>query len=423
MTTMTVVADFASKTLSKPREFAPAAGESAPAIACQYSVYNSIRDVDAREWNSVRSPRSDPFMEPGFIEAVERSMASVCRFRHVVVRDKQGLPIAAACLSSYTVDGASLAEGFAKTVLSAVGRVWPWLARNTIVMCGLPVSTGDSHLRFAPHADRASVLAILDRLVSEFAAAERARFIIFKEFNAEGCRDLGTLADLGYRQADSYPMNYAVSNYASFENYLSQVRSKKRRMLKGSIKKFAKGGFRVVTLTGREGAADLYTDQVHRLYEAVLSRSKVQFEHLPADFLRELARRLPDNTSFTYVFRGAEPVAFAASVYSETTFHGLVLGIDYDVNREHEVYFNVLFQSLDVALRRRAHDILLGQTADTTKHAKLDIYQAPISIYVKGAKRTIRAALKLAFPLFFPPRPAAYLRDPDDETDDATENG
>ncbi len=386
-----------------------------PSIACKYSVYESIGDVDADEWNSVRTPSNDPFMELGFIESVENSMRTVCRLRYVVIRDKDDQAVATACLSSYTVDGASLAEGSAKVVLSAIGRLWPWLMKNTIVMCGLPISTGDSHLRFAPEADRASVLAILDRLVCEFAKTERARFIIFKEFNAEGCRDLGTLDSLGYRKADSYPMNYATTRYRDFEDYLSQIKSKRRRMLRGSLKKFAKGGFRVVTLTGREGAADHYTDKVHRLYEAVLSRSKVQFEYLPAEFLREMARRLPDNTSFTFVYRGDEVVAFAASVFSDKTFHGLVLGIDYEMNREYELYFNVLFKSLDVAFRHGAHDILLGQTADTTKHAKLDIYQAPISIYVKGAKATIRAALKVAFPLFFPPRPAAYLRDSDDD--------
>ncbi len=196
------------------------------------------------------------------------------------------------------------------------------------------------------------MLAILDRLICEFAREERARFIIFKEFNADGARDLKGLESLGYRQADSYPMNYAVSDYRDFDDYLARIRSKKRRMLRGSLRKFAKGNFRVVTLTGREGAADHYTDRVHRLYEAVLSRSPVQFEYLPAEFLRELARRLPDNTSFTYVYRGDEVVAYAASVFSETTFHGVVLGIDYDLNREYELYFNVLFKALDVAFRR-----------------------------------------------------------------------
>ena len=118
--------------------------------ACQYTVYKSIREVDAEEWNALRNASRDPFMDPGFIEAVENSMGSVCRFRHVVVRDKAGRPLAAACLSSYTVDGAALAEGSAKVILTAIGRVWPWLTRNTMVMCGLPISSGDSHLAASP---------------------------------------------------------------------------------------------------------------------------------------------------------------------------------------------------------------------------------------------------------------------------------
>jgi predicted N-acyltransferase len=81
------------------RRFVPASTGSAAPVACQFSIYDSIRDVDVDEWNRVRNPRHDPFMDPGFIEAVENSMGTVCRFRHVVVRDKSGTPIAAACLS------------------------------------------------------------------------------------------------------------------------------------------------------------------------------------------------------------------------------------------------------------------------------------------------------------------------------------
>jgi hypothetical protein len=36
---------------------------------------------------------------------------------------------------------------------------------------------------------------------------------------------------------------------------------------------------------------------------------------------------------------------------------------------------------------------------------------------------TPRAALKLAFPLFVAQRPAAYVRDTDDEASDSSENG
>jgi predicted N-acyltransferase len=390
-----------------------AATIDAPAIATQFSLYNSVGEINADEWNSIRTA-DDLFMSLPFIEAIENSMRSDCRLRYVIIRERDGRPVATACLSAYSIDGASLAQGFSKTLCQAIARVCPWLMKHTMVMCGLPMSTGDSQLRFAPHADRASVLAILDRLVRQFAKSEGARLILFKEFKTEGCRDLESLGSLGYRKADSFPMNLATTRYRDFEDYLSQVKSKKRRMLKSSLKKFAKGGFRVVEVTGREGAAELYTDKVHRLYENVVNRSKIQFERLPAEFFRELARRLPDNTSYIFVYRGDEPVAFSSSVFTDKSFHGLMLGIDYEVNREHELYFNMLFKSLDSAFRRGVHDIELGQTADSTKQGKLDTYQAPLSLYVKGGRWTAQVALDVAFPYLFPPRPISYQRDEDD---------
>ncbi len=114
---------------------------------------------------------------------------------------------------------------------------------------------------------------------------------------------------------------------------------------------------RVVELYGRDGVADLYTDAVHKLYKAVADRSDVQFEQLPPEFPRELARRMPDNTVFTLIYRGQEIVGFSLSLVSETTFHGMVLGVDYEVNAEAEVYFNLLYQSIDSALRHGAGDL------------------------------------------------------------------
>ena len=114
---------------------------------------------------------------------------------------------------------------------------------------------------------------------------------------------------------------------------------------------------RAVHLFGRVGVPDLYTDEVHRLYEAVVSRSAVQFEHLPPEFPRELARRMPDNAVFTFVYRGLEIVGFSMALVSDTTFHGLVLGVDYGVNAQAEVYFNLLYHSLDFAFRHGARDI------------------------------------------------------------------
>jgi predicted N-acyltransferase len=377
----------------------------------QFEVYDSIGRVDPGEWNSLRDAESDPFMDPRFIEAVEIGFAKTCRFRHVIVRDSQRRPMAIACLSSYSIGGASLAQGRARKVLAGLERVAPWLFKSKLILCGLPVSAGQSHLRFAPEADRAAVLRCLDRVARQFARREWARLILFKEIDEAGCTALSPLESLGYRRADSFPMNRVEPGSRDFADYLSKFPSKKRVAIRRSQKRLSENGLRVVELFGRDGVADLYTEEVHRLYEAVVNRSAVQFEHLPVEFPRELARRMPDNTVFSLIYRGKEIVGFAMSLASKTTFHGMVLGVDYDANADAELYFNLLYQSMDSAFRLGAEEICIGQTTDALKHDKLGCYQVPLSIYVKGGRWTMRAVLKAGFSSIFPPRPLLYPRE------------
>ena len=375
-----------------------------------HSIYQSIHEVNWDEWNCLRDASRDVFMDPQFIAAIENSLTD-CRYRHVVVRDGNGRPMATACLSSFVLDGVSLAQGASRKVLELVSRVVPRLVRSKLILCGLPVSAGQSHVRFAPDADRETALRIIDSVAREFAAAERARLIIFKEIDPDGCRELAPLVALGYRRADSFPMNLAVSDYRDFDDYVAHVNSDKRRKIRRSQQKFLKSGLRVVQLYGRDGAAEIYTDDVHRLYEAVAEGSEVQFEHLPADLLRELARRLPDNTVFTFVYSGDQVVGFTFWLISDRTFHAMFVGMDYDVNSKSEMYFNLSYQSMDFGLKRRAQKVCIGQSTDELKHRKLGCYQVPMSIFVKGGRWSSRLVLKFAFSWIFPALPITFPRE------------
>jgi predicted N-acyltransferase len=371
-------------------------------------VHRSIREADWDEWNRLRDSKSDPFLDPRYILAVENSMGSVCNFRHVLVRDEENRPAAIACLCSYTIDGGVLAEGDAKKVAAVVSRVAPILLRIRLLLCGLPVSSGSSHLRFAPHADRAAVLRHLNGVVNAFAREERSHCIVYKEFIPEECRELAPLEDLGYRRADSLPMNCVPTEYRSFDDYLSRIGSAKRRTIRKSREKFASFGFKVEHRLGGEGAAELYTDEVHKLYEAVLDRAAVRFESLPAEYFRELARQLPENTLFSFVSRDNRIVAFAATLMCEELFDQMFIGLDYSLNRECDLYFNIFFEALGAAFERGPRHIYVGQTSDDFKHQKLSTFQVPLSLYVKGVRWIARGLLASGFGWFFPPRPVKY---------------
>jgi predicted N-acyltransferase len=381
---------------------------SSSRLAYTASVYDSIRNVDPDEWNHVREPHADPFMHPGFVAAVENSFADVCRFRHVVIRDEHAHAVAAACLCFFPVDAAVLADGFARRIANAINGVAPFLLRVPLLLVGMPVSCGASHLRFAPEADREAALKLIDEEARKFARETKAKCIVFKEFEAHECHDLEPLKTLGYCQADSLPMNCAPAQYTSFDNYLASVPSAKRRTIKKARDKFAKFGFKVAHLRGGEGADRLYTDEVHGLYDGVLDRAKVRFERLPAEFFREIARQMPDNSLFTYIFQGERIVAFAATLTVEDVFDQMFVGYDYELNPECDLYFNLFFEAVAAAFERRPRRIYIGQTSDDFKHQKLSGFQIPLSIYVKGTHPLVSALIKNAFGLFFPLRPLQY---------------
>jgi len=80
-------------------------------------------------------------------------MSESGKFWHVLFRDETGKPAAAACLCLYKIDGTLLAEGFSKKVAAFVARLIPALVKFKLLFCGLPVSAGQSSLRFAPDAE------------------------------------------------------------------------------------------------------------------------------------------------------------------------------------------------------------------------------------------------------------------------------
>jgi predicted N-acyltransferase len=383
-------------------------GPSTTRLAYTVSVYDTIRDVDPYEWNRVRDPDADPFMDPGFVAAVENSLGSTCRFRQLLVRDEQGQVVAAACLCYFPVDAAVLANGFARRIANVINGVAPFLLRVPLLLVGLPISCGASHLRFAPEADRAAVLRLIDEQAQLFARETKAKCIVFKEFESHECHDLESLVSLGYRHADSLPMNCVPATHASFDKYLASIPSAKRRTIRKSREKFAKAGFKVVHLRGGDGADRLYSDEVHRLYDGVLDRAKVRFERLPAEFFREIARQMPDGSLFTYIFQGERIVAFAATLTVEEVFDQMFVGYDYDLNPECDLYFNLFFEAVSAAFERGPQRIYVGQTSDEFKHQKLSSFQIPLSIYVKGTHPLVNTLLKTAFGLFFPPRPMQF---------------
>lgn len=364
----------------------------------------SIDERDEDDWHIACGGRTDTVMDPRFLRAVEKSMAGEARFYNVVFRDATGTPTGAAFLSLYAIDGLLLAPERSKQVVAQIRRLWPNFLKVRVLLCGCPVSTGESHLRIAPGADHRALLRELDRLMMRIARTQRTQFIVCKEFSSAETDRTDALLSLGYVRADSLPMNSFPTRFCDFDHLCASVRSRYRNQILRSRKKFERSGLRVEHLRGSRGIDALYTEEVHRLYLGVLHRAEVKLECLPAEFFCELSRQFADEAAFTLIYRGERIVAFMCGVFHSDTYLNLFCGFDYALNEEADLYFNLMYEDLDYALRQNVRSIHVGQTANEFK-SRLGCYLEPRFFYIKARTPGIQSLLRAGSPYLFPPAP------------------
>jgi predicted N-acyltransferase len=259
-------------------------------------------------------------------------------------------------------------------------------------------------LAFAPGADRARAVLLLDTLMRQLARQHGARLVVLKEFSDDDCEQPDLLKQCGYFRADSPPSYAMPKTFPSLPAYCDALKSHYRSDIRKSLHKFERAGCRVVHLEDPDEIRRVYTPDVHRLYEALVGKAELKLEVLPHRFFHELAGQLPGQTTLTVAYRGERVVAFGWALSAGPEFHGLFCGINYEHNAECDLYFNVIYHSLDYAFRRGSERITLGQTADAFK-TRLGCHGTPRYIYAGGTGAVLSWALRRIAGILFPPRP------------------
>jgi hypothetical protein len=133
-------------------------------------------------------------------------------------------------------------------------------------------------------------------------------------------------------------------------------------------------------------------------------------EILPRAFFLELVARFGAQVSLTTVHQGERLVAFSWGLKTGRTYRNLFVGLDYSINEETDVYFNLMMHDLDFALRQQAEVLLIGQTADMFK-SRLGCDSDARTIYVKCTARWLHWCMRMVARSLFPPFPRPPARD------------
>ncbi len=158
---------------------------------------------------------------------------------------------------------------------------------------------------------------------------------------------------LGFTKGYTLPGCVLDIRWHSFEDYLLGLRSHYRYRYRKALKKAE-----ALSIEALEGEFD---QRLYRLYEQVYDRSEYKLEKLPIDFFREA------KAAVTMFEKDKEPVAFVQYVIEGRKMTFLFGGLDYRLNKEFDLYQNMLLYLVRTAIENNCTSLDLGQTAEEMK--------------------------------------------------------
>jgi predicted N-acyltransferase len=345
-------------------------------------VFDRIEQVDQSAWRRLCTESgASIFMDPRFIGAIEAGLTQ-CRFWYLVVSDDDAHPVACAGVCGMTVDLTDFADPRLASFLRRVpllGR----LRRLRMMLCGLPGSPGGKSLALVSGTSAAPALAALDATITRLAIEAAMDVIVYKELSEEDLAAMSALPGHGYVRLVLPPTHLFTSRFADFAEYCAALKAQYRAKHKRSQRKMTRAGVASTVLTDPDEILRLYTADVHAMYVAVVAKSDVKLEVLPIAYFRELTRRLAGELELIVLSKGSRVVAFGWTMRDGSIYRLLYAGLDYELNEEHDLYFNLFYAGFDRAFRSGAAIIDVGQTATEFK-ARMGCSSRPLYAYAKG---------------------------------------
>jgi hypothetical protein len=147
-----------------------------------------------------------------------------------------------------------------------------------------------------------------------------------------------------------------ANRFQSWESYIQSLKANYRRRIIRLSRPFSQ-------IDVKRGLCSQFNDEMYHQYNEVLKRSKGKLETLSLQFFQNL----PSNFKLTAYYDQENLLGWYISTVFKEKYYFFLGGIDYEMNKRFNTYFNMLFGVLREGIEKRASFIDLGQTAEIPK--------------------------------------------------------
>lgn len=154
------------------------------------------------------------------------------------------------------------------------------------------------------------------------------------------------------------------SGVNTLADYLQLFSKKYRNRAKSIIKQ--RDNFVTRILSERE--IENHNSSLFSLYENIYNKAKFKLLQLPVDYFSEVKKIFKDRFFIKGFFVNDELVAFSSwFVMPDNSIEAHYIGLNYKINEELELYQNILYDFVELAILNRNEKVNLGRTAAEIK--------------------------------------------------------
>jgi predicted N-acyltransferase len=307
-------------------------------------IAEALADVPASSWDACAGS-DNPFLSHAFLEAMEASGSAAARTgwlpQHVLVEDDDGRLLAAAplYLKSHSQGEYVFDHGWAQAYERAGGSYYPKL------LSAVPFTPATGpRLLVRPDAPPGTA----ETLIAALIEVARAHKVSSLHVTFPARADWEALGAAGFLQRQGQQYHWENRGYASFEDFLAALNSRKRKQIRRERRDALENGLEIETLTG-SALEPRHWDAFYRFYRNTVDH-RWGGAYLTRAFFDLLHRRLADRVVLVMARQGQRYVAGALNLLGKDTLFGRNWGCIGDFPFLHfEVCY---YRALDFAIER-----------------------------------------------------------------------
>jgi hypothetical protein len=344
-----------------------------------FALYDSVSMLNIEHWNHVVSYGSE-FLEIPFLTVLENAGPDNMRFHYAIIYDKKE-PVAIAYFQVIDFSTESLGSFIEQDNKDMSCIITDYLKKHItnhiirsadkinmrLLICGNSYVSGEHGFACVEGIDKTEIIDALADVIYRIGRAEKLRgkiaAILVKDFYSSSVDHASELKEFKYHDFLVEPNMIVDIQWNTFEEYLNAMSKKYRNRAKSIIKKGAYLERRVFSYE------DILKNskRIQKLFDNVHLKARFRMVAASSAYFAELKKALGDKFTFTGYYHNGVLVGFRSTFILKNAVEAHFIGLDYDLNKEIELYQNMLYDYVKESISEGKQQLYLGRTASEIK--------------------------------------------------------